>query len=495
MHPLPLLMKLNSTSKDTSAWRILEITFCGQTFNSAAQLHDAHAQGKVRICSFRKATGNWDVPQRTTPASPRGRHPLEKHGGVAWGPWNFTVTQRPSTGVALLDVRFRGERVLYELSLQDAHAAYSGDNKTQFFYADAAWSLSMISASLEPGVDCPEGAHYLSGTDWFHIIVGGNAEADPTTAAPFWPVCVFEWTEDHTIWRHMQNSDPPDVRGLLRRTVVVRSIATVGNYDYITDIKFREDGEIEVKTRFAGFIEARHFDPIANPQEANFSTLVRSDLAGPVHSHIVNWKADFDVAGERANAFQVTRVKAGSVPGSSLMGTHAELVSKYLEHEHIDREGEGVSTFVAHPEHPCAWVVQDRRAVSDAGNPRGYAISLSSFATTQVLPHDHPFVKAMPLTKYHLAITRHHDNEYRSSSVYVQYDGAHTTRHPQDLDRFLADNETLLDEDLVAWISVGREHIVRQEDLPLVSNFGAGFSLQPHNFFTQNAAASPPWQT
>jgi len=66
-----------------------------------------------------------------------------------------------------------------------------------------------------------------------------------------------------------------------------------------------------------------------------------------------------------------------------------------------------------------------------------------------------------------------------------------TTRNAQDLDRFLADGEGLLDEDLVAWIGLAKEHIVRQEDLPLVSNFGVGFSLQPWNFFTQNQAASP----
>ena len=36
--------------------------------------------------------------------------PESRKGGVAWGPWSFSVTQRPSTGVAVTDVRFRGER-------------------------------------------------------------------------------------------------------------------------------------------------------------------------------------------------------------------------------------------------------------------------------------------------------------------------------------------------------------------------------------------------
>merc|ERR1711990_821628 len=98
----------------------------------------------------------------------------------------------------------------------------------------------------------------------------------------------------------------------------------------------------------------------------------------------------------------------------------------------------------------------------------------------------------MPFTKYHLAVTKYHDDEYRVTSPYIHYDCSETTKKNQDLDRFLSDGEDILDEDLVAWISLSKEHIVRQEDLPLVSNFGVAFSLQPWNFFVQNTVASPP---
>ena len=37
------------------------------------------------------------------------------------------MTQRPSTGAGIFDVKFRGERFLHELSVQDAVADYSGD--------------------------------------------------------------------------------------------------------------------------------------------------------------------------------------------------------------------------------------------------------------------------------------------------------------------------------------------------------------------------------
>lgn len=289
----------------------------------------------------------------------------------------------------------------------------------------------------------------------------------------------------------MVNSAPPKVHGLVRGTVMVRTITTVGNYDYITDIKFREDGEIEVSTKFAGYLETRYFDTQSNPEEANYSTIFRNGkLAGPVHSHMVGMKADIDVAGVLANALIVTKVRTHHVPdGSSQLPF--QIVSKYVEKHEVPEEGVNKSTFVANPRVPGVWAIVDRATEAKTGNARGYAVVLNSFATTQVLPDDHPFVTAMPITKYHLAVTRQHDEEYRANSPYVHYDGYQSEVSGQNLDRFLSDGESLLDEDLVAWVCFGREHITRQEDLPLVSNFGGGFSLQPWNFFEGNVGANP----
>ena len=39
------------------------------------------------------------------------------------------------------------------------------------------------------------------------------------------------------------------------------------------------------------------------------------------------------------------------------------------------------------------------------------------------------------------------------------------------------------DTDLVAWVSVGLHHLPRSEDIPVVTNMGAGFALKPWNFY------------
>ena len=168
----------------------------------------------MRLCPFSKEKGGWTWPTRGAPPSPAGRHSTAAHGGVAWGIWGFTITQRPSSGLAL-DVRFRGVRVLFELAMQDAQAACSGSRVSQFFYADGALHLSILSASLEPGMDCPEDAHYLAVPRWYRHVDGDAAVADPTAAADFLLIFVLTWEEGHAILR--QNSGPPEVTASLGR--------------------------------------------------------------------------------------------------------------------------------------------------------------------------------------------------------------------------------------------------------------------------------------
>jgi len=400
------------------------------------------------------------------------------------------VTQRPSTGLAIMDICFRGERIVYELALMDSQAIYGGSVRDQFMYSDASYTMSQWSASLKPGVDCPEGAKYIAVANWMGPTPLKGL--DPSKAFEFWPICVFEWTEDHTVWRHM---DMGQVRGLLRRTVLVRSIATVGNYDYIMDVKFREDGEINVETRFAGYPETRY----PGRGEEWFSTIVRPDLAGMVHTHSISWKADIDISGGK-NALKVSEVKEHPSFGLGVDWRadtdEVRYPSKIVEHKYVTHEGRGVSTFVADPRVPKVWAVVDRNSSATAGpprNPRGYRVELTSFASTQLHAEDHPFVKAMPWTKYHLAVTKYSDQEYRPSSPYVNFDDVQTWTGigAQNLDKFLDDGASILDEDLVAWIGLSKEHIVRQEDIPLVSNFGVSFSLQPWNFHAGNVASNP----
>ena len=87
-------------------------------------------------------------------------------------------------------------------------------------------------------------------------------------------------------------------------------------------------------------------------------------------------------------------------------------------------------------------------------------------------------------SKYGLAVTRRKEAEDRPTSVYDLF--APAEPHVS-LDDFL-DGESIDQQDLVAWVTVGKEHLPRTEDLPLISNFGTYFDLLPRNMHAVNAA-------
>ena len=63
--------------------------------------------------------------------------------------WQAHVTVDPWTGLSLHDVRFKGDRIAYELGVQDQFVAYSGYSTIgQLFYFDDSYQLGGGSYQL-----------------------------------------------------------------------------------------------------------------------------------------------------------------------------------------------------------------------------------------------------------------------------------------------------------------------------------------------------------
>jgi len=69
-------------------------------------------------------------------------------------------------------------------------------------------------------------------------------------------------------------------------------IATVGNYDYIFDYTFGIDGAISVDVRASGYVQANYYRP---DNEEKWGPRIQEIIAGTLHTHVVNFKADFDL--------------------------------------------------------------------------------------------------------------------------------------------------------------------------------------------------------
>jgi primary-amine oxidase len=139
---------------------------------------------------------------------------------VRWLDWTFFVGIDHATGVGLFDVRHKDERVLYELSMQEALAHYTGSDPVNsgIAFLDSHDSFATNARPLIPGYDCPAHASYMNISYFLADTVLQNVNS----------ICLFESDTDHPIARHYAAGY---VAATKNTKFVLRWVATIRNYD------------------------------------------------------------------------------------------------------------------------------------------------------------------------------------------------------------------------------------------------------------------------
>jgi primary-amine oxidase len=75
---------------------------------------------------------------------------------------------------------------------------------------------------------------------------------------------------------------------------MLRTVYSIGNYDYMTTFQFSLDGSIEISVRASGYITSAFY---ANNEDYGFN--IHDKLSGSLHDHVITFKADFDILGEK----------------------------------------------------------------------------------------------------------------------------------------------------------------------------------------------------
>ncbi|XP_067572251.1 amine oxidase [copper-containing] 3 isoform X3 [Pseudorca crassidens] len=208
-----------------------------------------------------------------------------------------------------------------------------------------------------------------------------------------------------------------------------------------------------------------------------YGNQVGKHTLGTVHTHSAHYKVDLDVGGlenwvwAEDMAFVPT-----AVPWSPKHQTQRlQVTRKLLETEEqaaFPLGGPSPRYLYLASNHSNKW-----------GHPRGYRIQTVSFAG-EPLPQNSSMERALSWARYQLAVTQRKEAEPRSSSIFNQNDPWAPT---VDFADFI-NNETIVGEDLVAWVTTGFLHIPHAEDIPNTVTVGnsVGFFLQPYNFFDQD---------
>lgn len=314
-----LYCRFDITGRNSSEWKIYEWFYNGVLYASTEAFRTAWKNGDVKKLPPNR-DGKWTEAQpdekgipgreKNTPImiQPDGpRYKIDKEENfVSWMGWDFYLNAVQSTGLGLWDIKFRGERIIYELGLQEAMAHYAGNDPMSIgmLWLDTLFGMGVNMYSLVPGFDCPAYATYLP----------VSFRQGESTVTRNNSICVFEYTADHAIQRHTTATHVSVSRNSY---LVVRTVSTVGNYDYTIDYSFYLDGTLEVKVRASGYIFGAYHqlesmrkdfsESSAKGEKASYDYgyQVHDMVVSSMHDHGLNFKVDFDIVGTENTMYRV----------------------------------------------------------------------------------------------------------------------------------------------------------------------------------------------
>ncbi len=394
---------------------------------------------------------------------------------VEWQKWKFHVRfeRRPGTVISL--VTYDGRPVLYQGSLAEIFVPYQ-DPDTNWFYRtymdEGEFGFGLLSSPLKLGLDVPENAML------FDALV---AAAIPDPSVPVVPLPlpqvlgIFERLTGNPAWRHFElfAGPVPAYEGRAEVELVVRTIAQLGNYDYLVDWIFNQGGVIRVEVALTGIdapktVRSKKLSDPSGANDTRFGALVAPNLVAPNHSHFFNFRLDVDVDG-RDNSFMLGHLALKSpVPGprKSVWALEEKRLNKEedgrLDHDH------------------SVWKVVNPGRTNARGYNTGYVVETHSDAEPLIKKAD--FQRA-GFIEHALWITR-----YDPDQRFAAGDTPNQNPGEPGLPVYQQNNQNIVNTDLVLWLTIGHHHVTATEDFPVLSSEPLSFRLKPVNFFDRNPA-------
>lgn len=480
--PTGVFLLTDVTGRDPNHWFVKQWVYNNVAYNSSKEFRKAWESDsfvKLPTINASKLNGTdtfvyigqagaaMDLDDKVAPISiePQGRRwrYSESERYFTWMDWEFYVAWNRDNGLALYDLKFKGERIAFEIGLQEAIAEYAGDDPFQAHtaYFDRSYGFGNEAFGLVPGFDCPANAEYFNVT--WHSQGENNYHNNS--------YCAFEFSEDYPLARHTAS----EYLGVTKNpTFNLRSITTIGNYDYNFLYKFYLDGTFEVSVRAAGFIQGAYYNPESGTP---FGYKINEHLSGSFHDHVINFKADFDIGGSKN---RVTKTELKAANHTFPWAPNTVFSTKDKQRSVIDEE-----TYLNWADAGSILLIESSEQNNTWGNPRAYR-AVGSGVSRRIAQNTVTIGKNAGWANADMAITVQKDTEFSSSSVF----SAHEKVDPIiDFDKFI-DGESIDGEDLVYWFNLALHHLPNTQDIPntIYNTAEAGIVFTPFNYFDKEAS-------
>ena len=396
---------------------------------------------------------------------------------VNWQRWNFHFRMDRRVGLVVTNVAYQdGDKlrsILYEGSLSELFMAYMDASEDWVWatFFDIGESGDGFSSSLEVGDDCPDNALYFDQAyaDWH-----GIPRVSPRAA------CLFEEPSGSMAWRHDNGSV---VESRKMRNLVLRTIGTFGNYDYICDWIFQQNGAIRVRVGASGqdnisAVKSRTAAEDAAGLDGRYGRFIAENTIGINHDHFFSFRLDFDIDGT-ANSFVRDKIQMTRLPPDSLRK------SLWVAEPETAKTEEQAKARMS-IEKPENWRIINPNVKSSVGYPVGYELMPGDNAMSLLVPEDYPQKRA-GFTDYHIWVTPYRENERYAAGDYPT-----RSKGGDGLPAWTKANRPIDNTDIVLWYTMGFHHVPHSEDWPVMPTVWHEFELKPVNFFNHNPALDLP---
>jgi len=412
-------------------------------------------------------------PRRLLISQPDGVDFTVTGNELAWDNWklHFRVEQRD--GLILSRIRYqdhgRDRSVMYRASVAEIFVPYADPTSNWYyrtFMDEGEYGFGKSTAPLIPSRDCPPNAVFEP------VTIPGDDGAPITIPNA---ICIFERAPYLAVHHFDIFTNTQVARS--GRELVLRYAAIVGNYDYVFDWVFQQDGALAMRVGASGVsqVKGSAANTVKDAERRGdllYGQLLDRGLVGVNHQHIFNLRLDMDIDGQD-NTFVTLTPRVVRAPASSRRASAWVVDERQYEREQDARIDDGAG---------AQWTVVNPRQHNQLGYPTGYLLESHSHNASVLLTADDPPAQRAAFTQHDLWVTR-----FAGTELYAAGNFPNQSAGGEGLPQYVADNAALKGKDIVLWVNVGLTHITRAEDWPLMSvEWFGGLDLKPFMFFDRN---------
>lgn len=406
---------------------------------------------------------------------------------LTWEKWSLRVGFNYREGLTLHDIRYDERSLFYRLSLSEMFVPY-GDPRAPYV-RKAAFDLGNDGAginanNLQLGCDClgKSSMAYIrctginiSGTIKYFDGYHNTPSGEPLKMSNV--ICCHE-QDDGILWKHtnFRTKNPVVARS---RILVLQTIITVSNYEYIFAWHFGQDASIVYEVRATGILSTVPTD-IDITEKIPYGTVVAPGVLAPYHQHLFSLRIDPAIDGHKNSLIIEESVP---LPVDDLSVDNAFGIGYITQQKTIEEEGGFDLDFT---KNRTFKFVNESRINPITGTPVGF--KLMPFYSQNLLSNPNSFhAKRSEFGDHAVWVTRHQDGDHFPAGKYtMQSMGGEGLASAIAKRRETGVAESVKDEDIVIWHTFGSTHNPRIEDWPVMPNEKLMVGLKPVNFFSGN---------